>query len=246
VRNWKNCREILQAPSKEYKKSPEDVEKIINYGRATANLWRYHEAIEVFSRGLELFPENAMLYRHRGHRFISIRDFDRAIDDLTVASLLEDSDFDIWYHLALARYLKGNFEAAEQAWLKCLGVAQGDDSIIAASNWLYITLRRERKASEADLVLTRINENMEVVENGSYHALLLFYKGLRTEDQLQKLASESEPEKATIYYGLGCWHLYNDDPTKAGDYFRECITGDYWPAFGYISAEVELARAGEK
>jgi tetratricopeptide (TPR) repeat protein len=233
----------LAEAEREFKADPDDPEKIIMYGRRMAYLWRYHEAIEIFSQGIEQFPEQAMLYRHRGHRYISIRDFGRAVDDLTIASLLEDSDFDIWYHLALAQYLKGDFAAAEQSWLRCLGTALEDDPLIAVSNWLYITLRRQGKLADTEAVLARIHEDMEVVENGSYYALLLFYKGLRTEEQLQEPAATSELEKATIGYGLGCWHLCNNEGTKAEEYFRSCVSSSHWPAFGFIAAEAELARA---
>jgi len=79
--------------------NPEDPENIIMYGRRLAYLWRYHEAIDVYTKGIENHPDYAMLYRHRGHRYISIREFDRAVADLTKASKLNDHDFDIWYHL---------------------------------------------------------------------------------------------------------------------------------------------------
>ncbi len=85
---------------------------------------------------------------------------------------------------------------------------------------------------------------MNVVENGSYHNLLLFYQGKKSEAEMETLAGESDLERATISYGVGCWHLYNGDPVGAEKYFREAIGGKYWPAFGYIAAEAELARAG--
>lgn len=235
-------RELAEAEAA-YKAEPSDAELLIMYGRRTAYFWRYHEAIEIYSEGLEQFPENAMLYRHRGHRYISIRDFDRAVDDLTIASLLDDSNFDIWYHLGLAQYLKGDFAAAEQSYLNCLMAAEDDDSRIAISNWLYIIMRRQGKAREAASLAAGITEEMEVVENGSYHSLLLFYKGVRTEDELTAASAGSELERATVGYGLGCWHLYNGNPAKAEEYFRSCISGKYWPAFGFIAAEAELARA---
>jgi len=238
--------EKLQADLAEVEKAvkaePDNPELIIQYGRRLAGLWRYHDAIAVYSAGLEMFPEYAMLYRHRGHRYISTRRFDRAVDDLFIASQLNDSDFDIWYHLGLAQYLSGNFSAAEKSYLACLQTAADDDSLVAVSHWLYMTLRRQGKTEAASALLKPIREDMEINENASYHNLLLFYKGLKTEADLQALASKSDLDTATIGYGLGCWHLYNNDPAGAENYFRECISGKYWPAFGFIAAEAELAR----
>ncbi|MFC2160561.1 tetratricopeptide repeat protein, partial [Acidobacteriota bacterium] len=95
---------------------PDDVGKVVLYGRRLAYLWRYHEAIDVYTGGIKNFPDNSMLYRHRGHRYISIRKFDRAVQDLSKAAELNSGDFDIWYHLGLAYYLNGDFEKALSAY----------------------------------------------------------------------------------------------------------------------------------
>ena len=47
---------------------PKNIELIIALGRAQAAVWRYRDAISTFTRGIEMDPGNAMLYRHRGHR----------------------------------------------------------------------------------------------------------------------------------------------------------------------------------
>jgi len=43
-------------------------------------LGRFREAIAVYSIGIDGHPEDSRLYRHRGHRFISIRLFERAVE----------------------------------------------------------------------------------------------------------------------------------------------------------------------
>ena len=224
---------------------PDDPENLILYGRRLAYLWRYHEAIEIYTKGIELHPDYAMLFRHRGHRFISIRKFEKAVFDLTRASQLNDKDFDIWYHLGLAHYLRGEFDEARRAYGKCLGVAEDDDSKIAISNWLYITLRRLGEKDEAEKILEGINEEMEVVENQSYYDLLLFYKGLKPESEIADKAKASDLDLATVGYGIGCWHLYNGDEVEAKSYFEKIVETRYWPAFGYIAAEAELYRMKE-
>ncbi len=224
------------------KLDPEDPKNIILYGRRLAYLWRYHEAIDVYSKGIAAFPDQTMLYRHRGHRYISIREFDKAVEDLTRASDLNDHDFDIWYHLGLAYYLKGDFDQALEAYRNCLVVAEDDDAKIAISNWLYITLRRLGRKQDALGVLENITEEMEVVENQSYHNLLLFYKGLLLEEEIRAAAEASALDLATIGYGVGCWYLYNGKPKKAIELFKDICDTRYWPAFGFIAAEAELFR----
>ena len=50
----------------------------------------FRDAIDVYSRGIARHPGEPRLYRHRGHRYITVRDFDRAIDLLKSIPLPED------------------------------------------------------------------------------------------------------------------------------------------------------------
>jgi len=232
----------LEKARKDFEADPQNPELIIMFGRRLAYLWRYHEAIDVFTKGIEKNPNYAMLYRHRGHRYISIREFEKAVADLKKAADLDRKNFDIWYHLGLAFYLKGDFQKALPPYEECLKCAGDDDSKIAISNWLYITCRRLGKKDEAARVLEGITEGMKVVENQSYYNLLFFYKAMKKEEELSAQAKTSDLDASTLGYGVGCWHLYNDHEQKAKEYFERVVEGKYWPAFGFIAAEAELAR----
>jgi len=223
--------------------SPDDPETIILYGRALSALWRYNDAINIYTRGIAVHPDHALLYRHRGHRYISVRKFDKAVADLTRAAELKDDEFDIWYHLGLAHFLRGEFEKAEEAYQSCREVAQDDPSIIAVSNWLYLTLMRQGKTEEAASVLEGIREDMDPGENIAYFNLLLFDKGLKTQSELETAAAASDLDMATIGYGLACRLLVRGEKEKAFTMFRRIADLSYWPAFGVIAAEAELFRA---
>ncbi|HLG17834.1 MAG TPA: tetratricopeptide repeat protein [Blastocatellia bacterium] len=224
---------------------PKSIELLIKLGQAQAAVWRYRDAIATYSRAIELDPKNAVLYRHRGHRYISTRQFDKAIDDLERGAKLDPKLdpklYDIWYHLGLAYYLKGNFAKASQAYEKCRALADKDDSLISVSDWLYMSYRRQKKYAEAARVLDRITPEMKPGENRSYFDRLLFYKGLKKESEMIN-DKMTDLEIATVGYGLANWHLYNGDKAKAKEMFQRIVSGKYWPAFGFIAAETELAR----
>jgi tetratricopeptide (TPR) repeat protein len=247
--SWRGAKFFAQADEKnqvaeaaaKLAADPKNVDLIIALGRAQAGVWRYRAAIDTYTRGLEIAPNNAMLYRHRGHRYISTRQFDRAVKDMKRAAVLNDKDFDIWYHLGLAYYLKGDFKRAAEAYERCLAVADKDDSVIAVSDWLYMTYRRMKKEAEAARVLTRIMPDMKVEENKSYFDRLLLYKGLKKESDIIN-DKMTDLDIATVGYGMGNWHLYNGDRAKAREYFERVVSGKYWPAFGFIASETELAR----
>lgn len=250
-----------------YDRDPENAGNIIWLGRRAAYLWRYREAIELFSRGIALHPEDPRFYRHRGHRYISIRQFDKAIDDLRrAADLTQDMEDEIepdgqpnakniptstlksnvWYHLGLAYYLKGDFTRAEQAYRECLEHARNDDMLCATTDWLYMTLRRSGKRQEADEVLRMIREDMHIIENFAYHRRLLMYKGILSPEDLLKEDSLNHLDLATQGYGVANWYLYNGESHRAFSLFQKVTAGSYWPAFGYIAAEAELARRRER
>ena len=220
---------------------PKNIELLIALGRAQAGVWRYRDAIATYTRGIEIEPKNAMLYRHRGHRYITLRMFDKAVKDLELAAKLDDKNFDIWYHLALAYYLSGKFDKAAKAYERCRAVADKDDSVIAASDWLYMTYRRMDKRYEAAGVLERITMNMKVEENKSYYDRLLMYKGIKKESDIMG-ENLTDLDLATIGYGIGNWHLYNGEKDRARAMFEKITAGKYWPAFGFIAAETELKR----
>ena len=60
----------------------------LSLGRRHAALGQYREAIDVYTRALAKHPDDARLYRHRGHRPITVRELDKAVADLTRAAAL--------------------------------------------------------------------------------------------------------------------------------------------------------------
>lgn len=249
----------------DYEAAPDDADAIIWYGRRLAYLQRYNEAIEVFTRGVELHPEDARMLRHRGHRYLSIREFDAAIADfrgaveLTRAS--EDEvepdglpnalgiptstlHFNIWYHLGLAHYLKGEFEQALLAWNDCLAVSKHPDSVVATTYWLNNTLRRLGLDAEADAVLADVSADMEIIESTSYLDVLLLHKGEKTADELVGPMGEGATlASTTTAYGVGMWHYVNGRRDTAYGLFEQVLdNASQWPAFGYVAAEAEMAR----
>jgi tetratricopeptide (TPR) repeat protein len=245
-----------------YDRAPANADSIIWLARRTAYLGRYREAISILGSGIAQHPNDARMYRHRGHRYISLRRFDAAIADLTRAAQLTAGRPDeiepdgipnarniptstlqsnIWYHLGLARYLKGDFERALSAYRDAMRVSANPDMLVATSHWLYMTLRRLGRDVEAEAVLAPISSDMDIIENDAYHRLLLMYKGALSPDSLAPAGTDALND-ATVGYGLGNWHLYNGRRDEAVRVFRQVLNGGNWPAFGYIAAEAELAR----
>jgi tetratricopeptide (TPR) repeat protein len=245
-----------------YNADPNDADAIIWLGRRLAYLGYYRDAIDVFTEGVRKHPEDARMYRHRGHRFITTRQIARAVSDLeTAAELMRDRPDEvepdgqpnryniptstlksnIWYHLALAHYLRHDFEAALGVWRRAVDSADNDDMLVAGTDWLYMTLRRLGQEPEAAAVLERITPEMRILENDAYHRRLLMYKGLLPPDSVMPPNTRDPVQLATYGYGIANWHLYNGDRYAAEELFRRILAGSDWAAFGYIAAEAEVA-----
>jgi tetratricopeptide (TPR) repeat protein len=250
-----------------FEHAPQNADSIVWLGRRLAYLGRFREAIDVYTRGIALHPDDPWLYRHRGHRYLSVRELDLAIADLERANRLVAGTPDvveqdgqpnarnlpigtlhsnIAYHLGLAHYLKGDFARAVPVYRRELDEARNDDRRVSTAHWLYMSLRRLGRDDEAAVVLVPMRRDMQVVENAAYHRLILLYKGELPADSVLATtpAGEMSVTDATAAYGVGNWHLYNGRRAEADRIFRRIVAGGQWGAFGYIAAERELSRRG--
>lgn len=249
--------------------SDPSVDNFIWYARRKGYLGRYKDAVDALTIALEKFPSDARIYRHRGHRLITLRCFDDAVRDLKKAAALTKGKSDeiepdgipnakniptstlqsnIWYHLGLAYYLKGDLKRALKAYEKCAKVSKNSDMRVATAHWQYMTLRRMGKKVAAAKLLDQFQGNIEVIENDDYLTLIRLYRGERDAEELAKILGREAKTlgSASLGYGLGNWYFYIGETEKGLDIFRKIVGGDQWASFGYIAAEAELARQPRK
>jgi len=254
----------LAAALRDLQGGPPDPARIVWVGRRLGYLWRMNDAVGVYTRGIRGNPDHAPFLRHRGHRFISLRRFDRAEADLALAARmiegrpdeiepdgmpnarnipLTTTAFNVYYHLALARYLQGDFDgslSAHDETVKHLGGF--DDNRVAVTYWQYLALRRLGRDDDAVSILEPIRAEMDIIENDAYRELLLMFKGARPIAELKAALTRGNVNAATIGYGLGSWHWLEGDHARAKAIFEQVVAGPQWPAFGFIAAEADLAR----
>ena len=246
-----------------YKDNPDDPDALIWYGRRAAYLGNYEEAIDIYTIGITKHPADARMYRHRGHRYISLRQFDNAIVDFEKAVALIDGQPDevepdglpnarntpigtlqgnIWYHLGLAHYLKGDMENALKAFSNRTVLGRYDDNIVSGGHWLYMILRRMGRLDNANAAIAKVHPDMDIIENGSYYKMCLFYKGLLSEAELQP-KEIGTPSDDVLAYGLGNYYLYHhQDTVKAKPYYERLMKDGNKNSFAYIAGEADWER----
>lgn len=253
----------LGSAERKYKNDSTNDENMIWYGRRLAYLGEYKEAIDIYTKGINLYPNNVRFYRHRGHRYITLRCFDNAIADLKKAVELLGDQIDeveadgipnekniptstlytnIYYHLGLAYYLKGEWRQALLAWEKCLELSDNDDMRVATLNWLNITLRKMGRQNDANQRLGAVSNEMEIIENHDYRDILLMYKTGDDSKLAEKTKNQETLSNATLGYALGAYYKFKGDKDKAKELFEKVLAGKQWSSFGYIAAESELGK----
>lgn len=244
---------------------PASADLLLAAARARDAVLRFSESIPLYTRGIDDYPADVRFLRFRGHRFISTRKFDFAVSDLKRAAEIAPASFDVSYHLALAYFLRGDYNHSAREYQRCLSMAAlpkpafmkgmpadwrpcyalDDDARIAVTEWAWRAFRRAGKPEDATKVLTAIHPRMAVKENQSYFRMLLLYKGLRTEEQVSAppLDGNAAP---TIGYGVGLWHWLEGRKDQACLAWERVVAEPNWAAFGFIAAESELSRSACK
>lgn len=243
--------------------APDDVDLLIAAARARRNSWQYREEMALYTRVLDLAPEDWRPWRFRGHRFISVREFDEAVRDLERARELAPLNWDVSYHLGLAYFVSGRFADAADEYLRCLGMAadaaaraadseefrscsrNGTDpeSRVAMTEWAARALHRSGRHAEAVALAETIPDDLEVSENMAYYHNLLYARGLMRAEDLLNPPPGSPYRLETVGYGVATRMLAAGDTAQAMEIFVRIAADPWWPGFGRIAAEADLARA---
>ncbi len=231
--------------------NPKNPDLILKLALAQSAVREYRESVATCTRGLAIDPQNAALLTERGHREVGLREFTKARADLERAVKIDPKNMAGYYHLGLAHYFLGEFAAAGDAFHHAVEVAPNTDERINATNWVYASMRRANKPDEAAKALALITPDMKNTEPHTffYLSLVRFFQGKMPEAEAvppQPPAdnTDQEPELRfdTVAYGVGNWYLYNGNPAKAQEYFRRIVKGNVWLTWGFIGAEVEVAK----
>jgi tetratricopeptide (TPR) repeat protein len=220
--------------------NPADVALIIQLGQAQSAARQFREAIATFSSGLTIAPRDPMLYRWRGHRYLSVRELDGALDDLRRGFALDSTNYGVLYHLGIVWFARGDFSRAADAFTRAQPFAPDAGELAGATDWLWMSLSRDGRNSEAREMLDRRPDSLPVAN--AYTRRLSLYRGQIAPDDVMTPADTSDVAVATLSYGIGNWYLVRGDTVRARPWFERSVQSGGWPAFGFILSEIELRR----
>ena len=219
---------------------PRSVDLLIQLGIAQSGMRQFREAIETFTLGINSVPNNALLYRWRGHRYLSVRELDKAQADLTRGLQLDSTLYGVLYHLGIVRYLRGEFDAAASLFARAQKHYPDAGELAGSTDWLWMSLSRAGRKSEAQAMLDRHPDSLAT--NVAYAQRLKLYRGQIKPDQVFTPADTSDVAVATLAYGIGNWYLVRGDTANARSWFERSVRSGGWPGFGFMASEAELRR----
>jgi tetratricopeptide (TPR) repeat protein len=232
------------------------------YGRQLGYAGRFEEALALYGDGLQRWPGDAELLRHRGHRFLSVRDFEAARAELVRAAVAIEGQPDeleldgapnehgvptsslhtnIWYHLGLAGFFLGCDEEAARVFATCLALAPNDDMRVASAYWRCVVLFRLERVEEARALARVFVRELLLFESHDYGWLLRVFAG-EEEIPSELLGEPGSVSWLTRSFGLAVEELARGENEAARRRLETLVASGDSRAFGRLAAELELAR----
>ena len=171
--------------------NPDNVDLMVEAALAREDVWRYKEAIELYTKGVAIAPDDYRLYLGRAHRLIRLRRFREALDDLNRSFDLDPFGFNTAYLRGFVQYLRGEFDLAADEYGRCMALAHDEGALalvaqnkvsgdprhcmliatddrtrVAITVWRYRALRRAGRDEEAFRLLESVTEGLSLTDPG--------------------------------------------------------------------------------
>ncbi|MEI6740492.1 MAG: tetratricopeptide repeat protein [Gemmatimonadaceae bacterium] len=225
---------------------PGNIDKIIALGTAQAGVRQMREAIATFSAGIAQHPKAAILYRWRGHRYLSVREFAKAEADFRKGMALDSAVYGIWYHWGIVKFVRGDFAGAAAAFTRAQPLAPDPGELKGSTDWLWMSLARAGRKADATAMLARKLDSLPTDTSYGYTRRLRLYRGEITPAQLFGPADTADVQVATLRFGLGNYYLVRGDTAQARAEFQKSVASGGWAGFGFIVSEAELRRTSAR
>lgn len=236
--------------------APEREDSWIWLGRRLAYLNRFDEAIDVFTRGLEPFPDSYKLLRFRGRKLARTRQFEAALADyargIALMEHVQDSyepdglinarnqflgsyRSNMHYYHAQTSWAVGDYAATLAGMDRSARepLVQNDDHQIAIRYWRYLALRKLGRHDEARAAVADAPAGLALLENDAYYDGVRYLQGRLDE---QEVLAKGD---AVSSFAVAMERLFRGDDRGAAALLGQIVRASpqgFWPA------ETELLR----
>ena len=158
-------------------------------GRREGFMGNYAKAVDIFTQGLELFPESYALYRYRGYHLVRnyqfeeglivLRRAEELIENVNVSPIQEGipgkSDYspstfkrNIYYYIAESSMATADYNTVIEYMDKAYAVNQlrdKDDFLVSTAFYKYIAMRKMGRHDEALEMVRAIPNGLDIIVN---------------------------------------------------------------------------------
>lgn len=220
------------------KSMPHTVKKYNALGKALSRQLRCREAIEAYTEGLKLEPQNLSILRLRAGQYLTTLESDLAIADFETCLSMDGENLDCLYRVGLAHYYAGRYEKAMETFENCMPMCD-EEMGIAVIYWHTLSSTR---AGKAPLLLKLYHPNMAVGHHTAYEKAMQVWGGVMSfATILRELESETDDlEYCIALYGL----LWHSDCTERAALGKNLLARNgFWSGFSYLAAWNDRRKA---
>lgn len=224
--------EVLAARNQDH-----TADNLLVLGNALSRQLRYREAIEAYTKALELQPDNLLILRLRAGRYLTTLQNDLAIQNFEECLNLGADQLDCLYRIGLAHYYAGRYRKAAEIFKTCISLCD-DEMGIAVIYWHTLSSRRAGMKQE---LLNMYHTDMAVGHHVSYEKAVQVWTGKTSLPiMLETLRLEKDDlEYCITMYGLICHPYCVEKELLQTELLRR---DGFWPGFAYLAAWNDCAR----
>ena len=218
------------------KRDAADFDGLMDLAKALCWQLRYREAVDVYTKAIELRPEELTGYRQRAARYITTLQPEKAISDFLRCRELGGDAQDISYRLGICYYLAGDYKAAMEELEVCYPLCD-EEMGIAVIYWHTLSAWRSKK--ETTLLKEKYHLGMDVRHHTAYEfAMRVASENLALTDAAMQLSQESDDLEYSIKaYGIYAILMKMQEEDMARMLLDAIIRRDkFWISYAYIAA----------
>lgn len=190
---------------------------------------RGDEAIHVLEEGVRLNPDNYEILSKFGISLIKYGRLDQGIDVCRRSLAMIDYDPDVWSHLGVAYWRKGDFQKAQEYYLKALSLDKDNAGVFSNLGMLHLSLFKQDKKRADHLQASEYFK--KAIERdptlaSAYNGLGDTYNVIGQTDAaitLWEKTIDLDPDMDPAVYNLGLAHFEKGDKTRALPYLERYL-----------------------
>ena len=139
---------------------------------AQSGVRQFRKVIATLSAGLARTPDDPMLLRWRGRRYITVRECAKSRAELARGLAIDSTNYGILFHFGVLHFLEGDFDGAAALFARAQPRAPDGGELAGSTDWLWMSLSGAGRRDVAASMLARRPDTLPAPPGYAYVARL--------------------------------------------------------------------------